>query len=191
MLNVLERIDKALFELLNTHLANPVMDAVIQTMSSTMIDEFLLVSACLALALFGSKREKITAGLLILSFVFLYFTISEILTPTLGRLRPHHTLESVRLLTDPNGLIYGFISIHAAQSFSATVILSYFYPKYTKWYYSLAIFIGFSQIYMGVHYPGDILGGSLYGFGIAWTILSLWVILKMREIKRGKLWVRY
>jgi membrane-associated phospholipid phosphatase len=46
-------------------------------------------------------------------------------------------------------------------------------------------------VYVGVHYPGDIIFGGIFGFGIAWMFISLWVIVKMREIKRGQTWVLY
>ena len=49
----------------------------------------------------------------------------------------------------------------------------------------------FDRVYVGVHYPADVIVGGLVGYGIAWTTLTLWVILKMRELKRGKMWVRY
>jgi membrane-associated phospholipid phosphatase len=55
----------------------------------------------------------------------------------------------------------------------------------------LAIIIAFSRVYVGVHYPADVLLGGLIGYGMAWSILTLWVILKMRELKRGQTWVWY
>jgi undecaprenyl-diphosphatase len=57
--------------------------------------------------------------------------------------------------------------------------------------YSLAVIIAFSRVYVGVHYPADVLLGGLIGYGMAWVILTLWVILKMRELKRGQTWVWY
>ena len=45
--------------------------------------------------------------------------------------------------------------------------------------------------YVGVHYPADIIFGGLLGYGLAWSVLSLWVIIKMREIKKGSKWVIY
>jgi len=57
--------------------------------------------------------------------------------------------------------------------------------------YSVASVIAFSRVYVGVHYPLDILFGSIMGYIFSWIILSIWVIIKMRELKRGKMWVWY
>jgi len=42
-----------------------------------------------------------------------------------------------------------------------------------------------------VHYPADIICGALFGYGLAWCMLSVWVMVKMRELKRNRTWVWY
>ena len=86
---------------------------------------------------------------------------------------------------------YGFVSSHAANIFSAAVVLSYFYPKNKKIFFTKASLVAFSRVYVGVHYPADIIFGGLLGYGLAWAVLSMWVIIKMREIKKGSNWVIY
>ena len=75
--------------------------------------------------------------------------------------------------------------------FCAATVLTYFYSKWKKVLYTLAVIVAFSRVYTGVHYPGDVIFGGLFGYGMAWLIISLWVIVKMREIKRGQTWVLY
>ena len=82
-------------------------------------------------------------------------------------------------------------SNHAANVFAFSVILSYYYEKAKLPLFSLAFIIAFSRVYVGVHYPGDVIAGSIFGYAIGWFILTLWVILKMKELKRGQTWVWY
>ena len=99
-------------------------------------------------------------------------------------------LDGIRILMGKGGK-YGFVSSHAANIFAAAVVLSYFYPRSKKLVFTIASMVAFSRVYIGVHYPGDIIFGGLLGYGLAWAVLSLWVIIKMRELKRGNDWFIY
>ena len=80
-------------------------------------------------------------------------------------------------------------SNHAANIFSLAVILSYFYSKYKGFLFVLAFTISFSRVYVGVHFPGDLLVGALIGYAISLSCLSLWGSIKLHEAKKGKKWV--
>lgn len=113
--------------------------------------------------------------------------------PFFERLRPSHepVLDGlVHLLKDPNGHIYkggqfGFISSHAANSFALAIfLLQLFKPlKWRYWLVFWAIVVSYSRIYLGVHYPGDILGGALVGLFAGWTGSKVYFYLKMRFAK--------
>lgn len=191
IMGTLDQIDKVVFKLFNSMLTNPVLDwfmPVITNQDNWIIPLFL---GWLWLIVFGGKQGRITAAILVLALAFTDYSITEFLKPVFGRLRPYWEMtEEVRLLVKKGGK-YGFVSAHAANSFAGAVILSYFYNRYRALFFSLAVLLAFSRVYVGVHYPGDVIFGALYGYGIAWAILSLWVIVKMRELKRGKTWVIY
>lgn len=86
------------------------------------------------------------------------------------RLRPCHepALEGmVRTLYGQCGGKYGFISSHAANTFGLALFSGLILRRPFKWLLPLMIFwaflVSYSRIYLGVHYPGDILGGALVG----------------------------
>lgn len=98
---------------------------------------------------------------------------SGLLKPLVGRLRPSHdpSLQGlVHLLTDPNGHIYkggkyGFVSSHAANTLALAAFISKAL-QYRAWntvIWIWAITVSYSRIYLGVHYPGDIICGGLIG----------------------------
>ena len=94
------------------------------------------------------------------------------------RARPCHLLEGIRVV-DGCGGPFGFVSSHAANSFSIAFFISLLLRKYW-WFvnlFSWAVLIGFSRIYLGVHYPFDILGGMFWGLFVS---LLAYYIYKMK-----------
>jgi undecaprenyl-diphosphatase len=80
---------------------------------------------------------------------------------------------------------------HAATAFAGAMLLSYLLPRAAPLFVLLAAAIGFSRVYVGVHYPGDILGGALVGVlcgGVA--ILALKAARARRQTFRSVLRLR-
>jgi undecaprenyl-diphosphatase len=66
-----------------------------------------------------------------------------------------------------------FPSGHAATSFAAATVLAFARPRWAPAFYLLALAIGFSRVYVGVHYPLDIVGGGVLGVGVATALRFL------------------
>ena len=191
MISWLDKIDTSLFHFLNGSISNPLFDLImpIITDQDLWVIPILLLIGWLIIK--GGKRGRIAVGALILAFLLTDIIAAQIIKPYFGRLRPSHAMtESINLLVSKGGK-FSFVSNHAANSFCLATILSYFFSQWKNKLYVLSGVIAFSRVYVGVHYPGDIIFGGLFGYGMAWMVLSLWVILKMKEIKRGRSWILY
>ena len=191
MINTIIEIDKKLMIFLNKTLSNPIFDILMPIITNQNFLTIIGVVLIIYLGFYAGKRGKITLIALIFAAGISDAICAQIIKPWVGRIRPSHEfIEYINLLVSKGGK-WSFPSNHAANSFAFATVLSYFYDKNKTIIFSIASVIAFSRVYVGVHYPLDIIFGSLLGYTVSWIILSVWVIIKMRELKRGQMWVWY
>lgn len=191
MIEYLISIDKIIFTFFNGTISNPIFDIFFPIITNQDIWIIPILLGVLLLSIKGGRRGKICSGVLIIGIILADYTSAQILKPFFQRLRPSHELiDGIRLLV-PRGGKYGFVSSHAANMFAAATIFGYFYSRYKKLFFSIAALVAFSRVYVGVHYPADILFGGLLGYGLGWIALTLWIFVKMRGLKAEKSWVKY
>ncbi len=86
---------------------------------------------------------------------------------------------------------YGFVSSHAANSFAVLAFINglfrnqYGWLKWVMWFWALLII--YSRVYLGVHYPGDVLAGALLGFLLGKFVLWIYFVSKDRIWQEEKM----
>jgi undecaprenyl-diphosphatase len=137
------------------------------------------------LIILGIKQGKgflLTIFLIALLITLADQTSSGILKPTVKRLRPCHDPELKEMIHNPDGCggQYGFTSSHASNHFAVAFFLFPLFRPLSKWAWLLfpwAIVVAYSRIYLGVHFFGDILVGSLIGSVFGVMVYKLGVFL--------------
>jgi undecaprenyl-diphosphatase len=179
MMDYLQNLDAAVFHFLNGSLQNPVFDIVMPFITDLNKHTSVLVIAGILLMLLfvkGGTRGKFAVVVLVLGILFSDQLNSSVAKFILARPRPCHVLQHVHLLVNC-GSGYSFPSSHAVNNFCGAVILSFFFSRASVWLYTFAAVVSFSRIYVGVHYPADVLGGAVVGIccGLVMIVLFLWV----------------
>jgi len=169
MISVLSSWDITLFRLINGQGHNYFLDWFMPFMTDLKNFRYVLP----VLVVWVLVREK-KAGIVFLVFIGLTLAItdpfsSRLLKDWVGRVRPCHVLEEVRLLTDCN-TSYSFPSSHAVNIFAAAFFLSQPLKKLSPLFFGIAGIVGYSRIYIGIHYPLDVIGGAAIGLLIAWPM---------------------
>jgi membrane-associated phospholipid phosphatase len=105
---------------------------------------------------------------------------SSVIKPIVHRLRPCNTIflqKDVTVLV-PCGVGYSFPSAHAANHFAIAGFVTGTLFRRNKWLWWLwASSVAFAQVYVGVHFPLDVLGGALLGVGIGALMVFFWIKL--------------
>ena len=177
LIQKLEQWDQWLFIQVNSHQTNSFFDSIMPYLRIayywTPLYLFLLV-----FIIVNFKGRGLWWCVIFLCTISLCdMTSTNLFKEVFHRLRPCADVDffqNVRLVVDSCGGNYGFTSNHAANHFGmATFIFFTLRPVIGKWVwlaYLWAAVIGYAQVYVGVHYPFDILGGAAIGLLFGWVL---------------------
>ncbi|MDB6067838.1 MAG: Phosphoesterase PA-phosphatase related protein [Pedosphaera sp.] len=175
----LQTLDVNLFHWVNPALSNSFFDILMPFVSGNPLFGPALVVTCGLLICKGGTRGRLCVLMLILAIGLGDTLICKTLKELIHRPRPFWTLADVHLPPGVGRTDSGSMpSSHAANWAAATMVLFIYYRKSLWFMLPMALTVGFSRIYNGVHYPSDVLVGLILGAGYAacgvWTLDALW-----------------
>lgn len=124
-------------------------------------------------------RQAVTVILAVGLVILIADQVSaSIIKPLVERARPSHNPDldaTIHIVNGYRGGAYGFVSSHAANCFGIALLLAMIF-KYRAFTWTMVVWatlMCYSRIYLGVHYPGDIVCGAILGFAAAWSVYKL------------------
>jgi undecaprenyl-diphosphatase len=195
-MGVLEQADTWLFMLLNHRLVHPALDDLMPFLTNPKLSFHIFILLAAFIFIRKGKDALIVIPLILLATGISDYTASGIMKPLFQRIRPCFALEGVRLLIDQSRS-WSFASSHAANSAAIATLLWIFFRKgemvdkvFTVIMIAYASMVAFSRIYIGVHYPGDVLGGIAIGLASATVVYTAagWIVknvVHVRAMRKG------
>lgn len=148
---------------------------------ATRLGEGWILALIVIPALYIYDRKNFYRHLVLLSAVLLATgLVGRVIKSLVDRPRP---LKEMADLIDSHRVVlhvlgkplreFSFPSGHTLTAFSAATFLSYQYRRYTAFFMSVALLTGLSRVYVGAHFPSDVLGGMIMAISITWTMCYL------------------
>jgi undecaprenyl-diphosphatase len=199
MIEFLYSIDVAVFRFFNVGLSSAIGDQVwplITDYDKILVVRIVLIAVWLWLVIKGGKRGRTAALLLVLVLVCSDQLSSFVVKPLVQRLRPCHLVGAIPVVPDVH-LIVGcgggksFPSSHAVNNFAVATMFALYYWRIRYAVYAWAALVALSRVFVGVHYPSDILGGALIGALVGYGIVAGWTAITghwfpLLEVKFGR-----
>lgn len=190
MVDYLYSLDKKIFLLINQGFGHPWLDVFMVSLTNLHNSNWALFGLLpLVLALWIWKERfravKIFLALGVLAAVCDLFSY-RLVKQFIQRPRPNHLIELEATVKVPHSpTSYSFPSNHAVTSFALATLLSFFYPKLSILFFTVASLIGLSRVYVGVHFLSDVVGGMIIGlcFGFLFIRLIKWANKKATWLK--------
>ena len=181
MLDLILEYDHKLFLWLN-NLGNESFDWFWMLMTNKLFN-FVVYSIALIYLLKKTNIKSLISMILFLSILILISDqTSNLFKNFFERLRPCHDeqiFNSMRLVKDGCGGLYSFFSAHASNSFALASFFFFVYYKIIQrkiiLFFVLASLVSYSRVYIGVHYPLDIITGSVFGFVSGFILFKFWI----------------
>ena len=196
----IQSLDTTLLLFVNHTIANPFFDILMPAL--TLRGYLLIIPFLLAMILRGMKQPlldkkgqtyfavAVWTFLIACCAAYLAGWVEDWMKDAITRVRPCSSIEGIRLIL-PCPKSFSMPSGHAISSFAFAVPLFYLTRKYIAPIWRLyplvlASLIAFSRIYLGVHYPTDVLVGGILGIVIGTVLSLLYELFTTEEFMNGK-----
>jgi len=164
-------LDTWIFHLINRSLQNPLFDLVMPILSNKRYFLLPALTLVLMLLVWGGRRMWVVVAVALAALVISDLG-TNLIKAVVQRTRPCHVIPDVHLLAGCTRS-FSLPSNHASNMFALATVG---WLGFRRWRWALvllAVGVAYSRVYLGVHYPADVLVGALWGGALGWGLTAL------------------
>lgn len=178
-MHYIQMMDNTILNFIQNNMHNKVLDKIM--IAITSMGNMGLIWIIISIALIINKKYRKVGVYSLIALILVTVLGEGILKHLFERPRPCVNIpQSQLLIKKPTS--YSFPSGHSGSSFACAVVLSYYFKKYAVLIYGFATTIAFSRLYVYVHYPSDVLVGTILGLLSGFLVVFMW---KKSEAKKN------
>lgn len=172
MIEILKRVDNTILRWINVNFRNKTFDKIMPIITSA--GNLGIIWIIISVLLMTKKDYRLLGQMMLIALIITTILGEGIIKHIVKRKRPFYGDDDKELLIS-RPITYSFPSGHTASSFAVAAVFIKTDNAASLEIILLASLIAFSRIYLGVHYPSDVIGGGIIGFlcGLLTVILFL------------------
>lgn len=171
-MNIIQKIDNGILQFIQINMRSSIMDKIMPLITS--LGSGLTIWALIGLILMINKKYRKYGIMVILSLILCFIIGNLSLKPLVARIRPFNSVPLLDALLIKPPTDFSFPSGHTMCSFAAGVVIFYMNKRIGIFALILGSLMGFSRLYLYVHYPSDVFAGMM--IGILLGIISIIII---------------
>ncbi len=178
MIDTILQFDASLFHQINQEWTHDLLNYLMPVIRNKYTWLPLYVFLISFLLINFHRKGLILLGAVVCTFILTDTLSSRVIKPSVERSRPCKTYSAQAAIRVHCGSGYSFTSSHAANHFGLSFSLIWLLNVRSRWVVSLLVFwaavVSYAQVYVGVHYPMDVVAGGLLGIMCALVISKLY-----------------
>ncbi|WP_026887208.1 phosphatase PAP2 family protein [Clostridium beijerinckii] len=180
-MEIIQNIDNNILEFIQIYMRNSVLDKLMPVI--TTLGSKLTIWTLIALIfIIGKKYRKY--GVMIICSLILCFIVGNLgLKPLVARTRPFNAEPILNMLLIKLPTDFSFPSGHTMCSFAPAIIINYMNKRAGIFALTLSALIGFSRLYLYVHYPSDVFVGMVIGILIGNLVIVVFNNIETIKLK--------
>lgn len=182
MESALYSIDVAILRWVNEGWSCPFLDRFFPYITNYHHFGILISLLLISLLIWGGKKGRWVVLALVITVILTDQVSAHVVKPFIDRVRPCNALTGV-LTPDDKPTSYSFPSSHATNIGGSMTLLALAYPPWAWLCALVAFLVGLSRVYLGVHYPSDVMAGWLLGISIGWGMWKIFGPLALGKPK--------